>query len=133
MPGQFISEMSQARSNACSRMRQVAGPYGCLNLGDLINSPTVEERTEKLEAELGLIVSPDGVKRYNSLPPILYKDEPMQKDKKWKIFRNPILMKVSGFFFTFSFLLMFFLDILGTASRSQLCARTCKRGNNTTI
>lgn len=84
--------MSQARSNAAARVRQ-SGPF----IFDCLESfKDAEKRAEQFRNDIGF-TTVDGVSRYESFAPILYKIDPIQTAPKWTIFRNPILMRVCIF------------------------------------
>ncbi|KIJ48584.1 hypothetical protein M422DRAFT_120163, partial [Sphaerobolus stellatus SS14] len=86
----FVTQMNTQRSNGSTRIRQ-AGPliFSC-PLEIFQNSTS---RTATFKEDIGFELGADGVGNYNEMAPILFKDYEGKFDK-WKIFRNPVLMKV---------------------------------------
>ncbi|KIJ34788.1 hypothetical protein M422DRAFT_181658, partial [Sphaerobolus stellatus SS14] len=85
----FMIEMSQQRSNGSHRIRQ-AGPFifGCPN--EIFHTESV--RITTFREDIGFIMGTEGVGSYKKVVKILFKDYEGKFDK-WKIFRNPIIMK----------------------------------------
>jgi hypothetical protein len=96
---QFRDTMSQQRSNACKRVRREAASaiFNCTDK-DLETSKT---RFEKFSVLIGWTTK-DNKTFYNPMAPILYEDDNGEKPC-YKAFRNPILLKVSPFFFRLFF------------------------------
>ena len=81
--------MQSQRSNASHRIRE-AGPniFKCPN--NLFNDMKQQASWFK---EIGFTVNEQGVGHYTKYAKILYRDY-SGVNNKWKVFRNPVLMKV---------------------------------------
>jgi len=85
--------MNQQRSNGSTRIR-AAGPliFECSpKTFDTVSLRHIEFRTL-----IGWTVDENNVGKYNKLAPLLFKDYQGRFDA-WKVFRNPILFRVSDF------------------------------------
>jgi len=99
--------MNQRWSNGSTRIRS-AGPliFECAPK----TFDTVSLRHREFRALIGWTVDENNVGKYEKLAPLLFKDYHGNFDS-WKIFRNPILFRVSHFiwFYCFNYSYLFYV------------------------
>ncbi|KIJ43727.1 hypothetical protein M422DRAFT_140968, partial [Sphaerobolus stellatus SS14] len=105
IPTKWHNEMDKeilihTRANGSTRIRQ-AGPFifGCQNVETFHNTNI---RATTFREDIGFKMGKDRVGSYSKLAPILFKDYEGTFDR-WKIFRNPILMKVQSHLYLITF------------------------------